>query len=55
MSRDDLEAMRRTGLDDGELLEVNQVCCYFNCVNRLVDGLGVTLEGDTVGYYSSET
>jgi uncharacterized peroxidase-related enzyme len=55
VTRDDLEAMRRTGLDDGEILEVNQVCCYFNYVNRLLNGLGVTLEGDTVGYYSSET
>jgi uncharacterized peroxidase-related enzyme len=55
VTRDDLEAMRRAGLDDGEILEVNQVCCYFNYVNRLLNGLGVTLEGDTVGYYPSDT
>ncbi len=45
--------MREAGADDGEILEVNQVCCYFNYVNRLLNGLGVTLEGDKVGYYGS--
>ena len=55
VTRNDVEAMRRAGLDDGEILEVNQVCCYFNYVNRLLNGLGVTLEGDTIGYYSGES
>jgi uncharacterized peroxidase-related enzyme len=47
----DVEAMRAEGLDDGCILEVNQVCCYFNYANRLLNGLGVTLEGDVVGFY----
>ncbi len=55
VTREDVEAMRRAGLDDGEVFEINQICCYFNYVNRLLNGLGVTLEGDTVGYYSSES
>jgi len=38
--------------DDGEILEVNQVCAYFNYSNRLLNGLGVDTEGDTVGYYT---
>lgn len=48
----DVEAMQAAGADDGEILETNQICGYFNYVSRLLNGLGVTLEGDTVGYYS---
>ena len=51
----DVEAMRAAGLGDGEILEVNQVCGYFNYVNRLLNGLGVTLAGDTVGFYPTDT
>jgi len=47
----DVEAMRAEGIDDGCILEVNQVCCYFNYANRLLNGLGVTLAGDVVGFY----
>lgn len=54
MTEADVEAMRAAGADDGEILEVNQVCCYFNYVNRLLNGLGVSLEGDTIGYYGHE-
>ena len=32
-------------------LEVNQVCAYFNYSNRLLNGLGITTEGDIIGYY----
>ncbi len=53
MVEDDLVAMRACGVDDGAILEVNQICGYFNYVNRLLNGLGVTLEGDVVGYYVS--
>jgi uncharacterized peroxidase-related enzyme len=44
-----IEKMRAAGLDDGEILEVNQVVSYFAYVNRTVLGLGVTTEGDTLG------
>ena len=47
----DIAAMREAGASDGEILEVNQVCAYFAYANRLLNGLGVTLEGDVVGYY----
>lgn len=47
----DIEALRDAGCDDGEILEVNQVCAYFNYSNRLLNGLGVTTEGDVIGYY----
>ena len=48
----DIAALRAAGADDGEILEVNQVCAYFCYANRLLTGLGVTLEGDVVGYYA---
>lgn len=52
MVREDVEALRAGGCEDGEILEVNQVCAYFNYSNRLLNGLGVSTEGDVVGYYA---
>lgn len=51
MQASDMEPLRGAGCDDGEILEVNQVCAYFNYSNRLLNGLGVTTEGDVVGFY----
>lgn len=45
----DFAGLRAAGLDDGELLEVNQVTSYFAYANRTVLGLGVTTEGDVLG------
>ncbi len=50
----DVEALKAAGLDDGEILEANQIVCYFNYVNRTLNGLGVTTQGDTVGYYAKK-
>lgn len=47
----DVAALREAGADDGEILEVNQVCAYFNFSNRLLNGLGVSTRGDVIGYY----
>jgi uncharacterized peroxidase-related enzyme len=55
MARADIESLRAAGADDGEILEVNQVCAYFNYSNRLLNGLGVTTEGDSIGYYNEST
>jgi uncharacterized peroxidase-related enzyme len=45
----DIEALRAAGAEDGEILEANQVCAYFNYSNRLLNGLGVTTDGDILG------
>ncbi len=45
----DLERLRDVGLTDGEILETNQVASYFAYANRTVLGLGVAVEGDTLG------
>ena len=42
--RSDVQALRDAGLDDGEILDANQVTAYFAYANRVVDGLGVELE-----------
>lgn len=42
-------ALREADLDDGEILEVNQVVSYFAYANRTVLGLGVTTRGDILG------
>ncbi|MFN0161740.1 MAG: carboxymuconolactone decarboxylase family protein [Burkholderiales bacterium] len=55
MEKADIDALRAAGCNDGEILEVNQVCAYFNYSNRLLNGLGVTTEGDVIGYYTDES
>lgn len=52
MEAADMEPLRAAGCTDGEILEVNQVVAYFNYSNRVLNGLGVTTEGDVIGYYS---
>jgi len=41
-----VQALRQAGLDDGGVLEINQVVSYFAYANRTVLGLGVTTEGE---------
>ncbi len=47
-------AMRREGLDDGQILEVNQVVAYFAYANRTVLGLGVETAGEDLGLSPSD-
>ncbi len=50
MEEADVEAARAAGANDAEIFEANQVCAYFNYSNRLLNGLGVTTQGDILGY-----
>tara|TARA_R110002072_G_scaffold112223_18_gene241048 strand:- start:98 stop:688 length:591 start_codon:yes stop_codon:yes gene_type:complete len=54
MEQDDVAALRAAGIDDGRILEANQIVCYFSYVNRSLNGLGVSTEGDIVGYYAED-
>ena len=54
MKRADVDNLKTAGLDDGQILEANQIICYFNYVNRSINGLGVTNEGDIIGYYKDD-
>ena len=51
MNKQDFQKLKEEVIEDGEILEANQIICYFNYVNRSINGLGVTTEGDIVGYY----
>lgn len=52
MVKADVDALKAAGVDDGQILEANQIICYFNYVNRSLNGLGVSTQGDIVGYYT---
>jgi uncharacterized peroxidase-related enzyme len=52
LEESDVINLRDNGLDDGEILEANQIICYFNYVNRSLNGLGVTTDNDIVGFYA---
>ena len=49
INQGDVEDLKSAGFSDGEILEINQVASYFNYVNRMVVGLGVTTKGDVLG------
>ena len=49
IEKGDVERLRSAGATDGEILEGNQVVAYFNYANRVLNGLGVTTEGDVLG------
>lgn len=51
MEASDVDTLRENDCTDGEILEVNQVAAYFNYSNRLLNGLGVTTDGDSIGFY----
>ena len=44
-----MDLLRRAGLADGEILEINQATAYFNYANRTVLGLGVSVDGEVLG------
>ena len=54
MTETDIAALRNEGIDDGRILEANQIIGYFNYVNRQLNGLGVSTTGDVVGYYAED-
>ncbi|MEM7736972.1 MAG: peroxidase-related enzyme [Deinococcota bacterium] len=54
MQEDHLDALRKVGLDDADILELNQVISYFAYANRTVLGLGVTTDGEVLGLSPNE-
>jgi len=49
VTQQDIETLRNKGLDDGQILEINQVTAYFGYANRTVLGLGIDTSGDIIG------
>lgn len=46
MAPADLDPMRAAGMSDRDVLDVNLITSYFAYVNRVADGLGISLEGE---------
>ncbi len=44
MGENDVAGLRAAGFNDTDILDIAQVCAYFNYVNRMAQGLGVDLE-----------
>ena len=51
----DIDALKATGLKDGQILEINQVSAYFAYANRTVTGLGVDTAGEVLGLSPDDT
>ena len=49
ISPEDIEKLRINNVEDGEILEINQVAAYFAYANRMVLGLGINKSGDIIG------
>ena len=48
----DIQRLRDAGLDDAEIVEINQVCASFNYFARVLNGLGVKLDDVAPGFYT---
>jgi uncharacterized peroxidase-related enzyme len=46
VERSDLDRLRQVGLGDRDILAVAEVTSYYAYVNRIADGLGVSLENE---------
>lgn len=55
LAESDIAALRAAGLDDGQILEINQVTAYFAYANRTVLGLGINTTGDIIGLSPGDT
>ncbi len=44
VSESDMEALRAVGFSDRDILDICEVTAYYAYVNRIADGLGVTIE-----------
>lgn len=53
--KSEYDALRAAGCAEAAIFEANQVCAYFNYSNRLLNGLGVTTAGDSLGYSPPNT
>jgi uncharacterized peroxidase-related enzyme len=55
VDQSDVAALREAGLDDGEILDLNQIVSYFAYVNRSVLGLGVPIDDGPLGLSPDDT
>lgn len=55
VSENNVKELRELGINDGDILEINQVVSYFAYANRTVLGLGVNTDGDILGLSPSDS
>jgi uncharacterized peroxidase-related enzyme len=55
VDQSDVSALREAGLDDGEILDLNQIVSCFAYVNRSVLGLGVPIDDGPLGLSPDDT
>ena len=51
MAEEDVAALRAAGLGDAEIFEVNQIAAHFAYWSRMLNGLGVTADGERIGLH----
>ena len=51
MTESDLDELRTEGLDDSDILDLTLIVSYFNFVNRIALGLGVTFSAEELSGY----
>ena len=44
VTSDDVDGLRQVGFSDRDILDMVEVASYYAYVNRIADGLGVTVE-----------
>ena len=54
MTESDLGELRSEGLSDSDILDITLIVGYFNFVNRIALGLGVTFSGDEMSGYLND-
>jgi uncharacterized peroxidase-related enzyme len=54
MTESDLGELRAVGLSDGDILDLTLIVAYFNFVNRIALGLGVTYSSDEMSGYRND-
>ncbi|MDX1517880.1 MAG: peroxidase-related enzyme [Woeseiaceae bacterium] len=54
MTESDLDELRVVGLDDRDILDLSLITAYFNFVNRLALGLGVSYTPDELSGYRDD-
>ena len=47
MTKEDIDGLKAAGWDDRDILDIVQVCAYFNFRVRVVDGLGLEVSDAT--------
>jgi len=54
MTESDLDELRTEGLSDKDILDLTLIVAYFNFVNRIAMGLGVTYSADELSGYRDD-